>query len=210
LSGGSLSIAGVDVKRGIAMTGGTEAGYRKVLAQFCKDAADRLPLFVAVPAGGEFPLFTIQAHALKSAAATIGAAALSEEAAALEAAGKAGDTAAITEKLPGFHGALSRLIEGIGQALDEKKEAPAEPGGEDPSPTAFHRSLAALKASLEAKDMKGIDRALGDLEKLPLAGKDREAVQAISDKVLMGEYEGAVDMVKEIKNEELKIKNERR
>jgi signal transduction histidine kinase/HPt (histidine-containing phosphotransfer) domain-containing protein/ActR/RegA family two-component response regulator len=198
LSGGSLSIAGVDVKRGIAMTGGTEAGYRKVLAQFCKDAADRLPLFAAVPAGGELSLFTIQAHALKSAAATIGAAALSEEAAALEAAGKAGDAAALTEKLPGFHEALSQLIDGIGKALDEKKEAPAGPGGDEASPAAFHRSLAALKASLEAKDMKGIDRALGDLEKLPLAGKDRETVQTISDKVLMGEYQEAVEIIGQI------------
>jgi CheY-like chemotaxis protein len=42
-------IPGLDTRKGIAMTGGTESGYRKVLAQFYKDAADRLDWFRDFP-----------------------------------------------------------------------------------------------------------------------------------------------------------------
>jgi signal transduction histidine kinase/CheY-like chemotaxis protein len=201
LSGaGSLVIPGIDVKRGVVMTGGTEASYRKVLVQFCKDAAARLYFFAAVPAEEDLPLFTIQVHALKSAAATIGAAALSAEAANLESAGKAGDTAAITENVSGFHARLSQLIEEIGKALGEEN-AGAEHENRDGKSSlrdSFYPLLSNLKAALETKNMKEIDRFLEELEKLPLDAKEREAVQAISDEVLMGEYQEAVEIIKSL------------
>jgi signal transduction histidine kinase/CheY-like chemotaxis protein/HPt (histidine-containing phosphotransfer) domain-containing protein len=127
-SGGSgLHIPGVDVNRGINMTGGVEAGYRKVLAQFCRDVLDRLgglKAFSPETADGpdadrNLAAFVIHVHALKSAAGTIGAAEVSAAAAALEAAGKAGDLVAIGEDLPGFCENLTKLIEGIGKALEE-------------------------------------------------------------------------------------------
>jgi HPt (histidine-containing phosphotransfer) domain-containing protein len=92
-----------------------------VLAQFRKDAVERLPVFAAPPAETALAAFAVQAHAIKSAAGTIGAAEVSAEAAALEAAGKAGDMAAIQEGLPKFREHLVRLIEGIGKTLEEKK-----------------------------------------------------------------------------------------
>jgi CheY-like chemotaxis protein len=83
-------IPGVDTAKGIAMTGGTIAGYRKVLAQFYKDAQERLALLQEPPDETALPVFVTQVHALKSASATIGAAEVSAEAAALEAAGRPG------------------------------------------------------------------------------------------------------------------------
>jgi signal transduction histidine kinase/CheY-like chemotaxis protein len=121
VSPGSLfSIPGVDAKKGIKMTGGTEAGYRRILTQFCKDAAARLGVFATVPtAEADLTAFTTQAHALKSATASIGAADISKEAAALEAAGKTQDMAVIQEGLPGFHEHLVKLIEMIKKALEQ-------------------------------------------------------------------------------------------
>jgi signal transduction histidine kinase/CheY-like chemotaxis protein len=152
-----LVIPGVDVKKGIAMTGGTPGGYRQVLAMFQKDAEDRLPLLRDFPVdislednstlSGEkrerqnsektLTLFVTQVHALKSAAAAIGAAEVSAQAAALEAAGKAGETAVIREKLPAFAEHLTALVEGIGAALNggaDGKEG-KEPGSEEFSGT---------------------------------------------------------------------------
>jgi hypothetical protein len=40
--------------------------------------------------------------------------------------------------------------------------------------------------------MKEIDRLLEEIEGLPLDAETREAVNAVSDKVLMGEYQGAI------------------
>jgi HPt (histidine-containing phosphotransfer) domain-containing protein len=105
-----IAIPGVDVRKGINMTGGTEASYRKVLVQFYKDAEARLPALSEIPAGKDMTAFSTHVHALKSAAGTIGTAEVSAEAAALEAAGKAGDTAAIAEKLPRFFKGRVELV----------------------------------------------------------------------------------------------------
>jgi HPt (histidine-containing phosphotransfer) domain-containing protein len=194
-----IVIPGVDTAKGIAMTGGTEAGYRKVLAQFYKDARERLPLLQHTPEPDALPLFVTQAHALKSASATIGAAEVSAEAAALEAAGKAGDMAAIREGLPSFHKHLTELIEEIGKVLEEGREAnngSLQAGGENRD--AVLPLLSALRAALEAKNMKDIDRLLEEIEQLPLDAETREAINVVSDKVLLGEYGEAVDITEKL------------
>jgi HPt (histidine-containing phosphotransfer) domain-containing protein len=187
-----IVIPGVDTAKGLAMTGGTEAGYRKVLAQFYKDAVERLPVFAVLPAGTGFAALATQAHALKSAAGTIGAAEVSKEAAALEVAGKAGDLKAIGEILPGFREHLARLIEEIGNALKEgreEKEAPGRKGKE-----AVADTLSALQAALETKNIKETDRLLEELEQTTEA-EMAEQITIISDKVLMGEYEKAIELI---------------
>jgi CheY-like chemotaxis protein len=189
----ALSIPGVDAKRGINMTGGTEAGYRKVLAQFCKDAAERLPVFAAPPAETATNAFATQAHAIKGAAGTIGAAEVSAGAEALETAGKAGDTAAIREALPLFHERLARLVEDIGKALEEdRKEAAAPSFGEENGVVVD--ALSALRAALEAKNMKETDRLLEELERIAET-EMAEQITNISDRVLMGEYTKAMELI---------------
>ncbi|MDR1099700.1 MAG: response regulator [Treponema sp.] len=223
----ALAIPGVDVKRGINMTGGTEAGYRKVLAQFRKDAADRLPFFAAfasetgdgdkafLPKTGNetndqfsegkldredsYRNLPAQAHAIKSAAGTIGAAAVSAEAAALEAAGKAGDLKTIGETLPGFREHVAELVENIGKALEdqgaEKDSGLPAAGGTE---SAALDLLPALRAALEAKNMKEIDRLLAELEQAAVNTETRERIEALSDKILMGEYGEAVEYIDKI------------
>jgi CheY-like chemotaxis protein len=190
-----ILISGVDTGKGITMTGGTEAGYRKVLAQFCKDAADRLPFFAGIPGETTLAAFAVQAHALKSAAGTIGALEVSAEAAILEAAGKTGDAQTIRETLPRFREHLARLIEGIGEFLEKKDEGTKSGSGKTEDPTAL---LPALRAALETKNMKEIDKLLEEIEQLPLNAGMKEAIDAVSDKVLMGEYEGAIAVIDEI------------
>ncbi|MDR2434218.1 MAG: response regulator [Treponema sp.] len=188
-----IVIPGVDVKKGIAMTGGTAAGYRKVLAQFYKDAQERLTLLQAPPEPEALPVFVTQVHALKSASATLGAAEVSAEAAALETAGKAGDTMAITEKLPGFYKGLSELVKAISEAM--KNEQGIMNNEEKDNYPLFADTCSLLKAALEAKDMKEIDRLLEELEQLTLDAETRETINAVSDKVLMGEYGEALERV---------------
>jgi CheY-like chemotaxis protein len=217
---GGLIIPGVDVNRGINMTGGTEPGYRKVLVQFYKDAAERLPIFAPTETKGgdndRFPggkpdrkadpqlsAFTTQAHAIKSAAGTIGAEGVSKEAAALEAAGKAGDIRMIHRILPGFYEHLVQLLEGIGKVLEEdrSRELPGtarnSPEGTEKSPETSAPScfsaLSALRAALDAKSMKEVDRLFEEIDRLPLDAITRDAVNDISDRVLMGEYEEALE-----------------
>ncbi|MDR3172634.1 MAG: response regulator [Treponema sp.] len=201
---GGLVIEGVDVNRGITMTGGTEAGYRKVLAQFYKDADERLDWLMDFlteykqlsrrDAEKSLAEFIIQVHALKSAAGTIGAVDVSKEAATLEEAGKAGDTTAVGELLPAFYVQLSKLVSMIEEVLemDDQNETGDREGRND---SAVMEKLELLRDALKAKNMKNIDRLLEDLETAAMDSKTREGINAVSDKVLMGEYEGAIDSV---------------
>jgi signal transduction histidine kinase/CheY-like chemotaxis protein len=189
-----LCIPGVDVKQGINMTGGTEAGYRKVLAQFYRDAAERLSVFAETPEETALAVFASQAHAIKSAAGTIGAGEVSAEAAVLEAAGKAGDTQTIRTTLPGFHERLGLLAGEIRKVLEEGREERGEsPRAEDRA--AVLSALSALGAALEEKNMKGIDKLLEEMEGLSLDEKTQDAINAVSDKILMGEYRNAQEEI---------------
>jgi CheY-like chemotaxis protein len=195
-----IAIPGVDVKQGVNMTGGAIEGYKKVLSMFRRDAEERLALLQEPPEPEALPLFVTQVHALKSAAGTIGAAEVSREAAALEAAGKGvlagspADMAVIREGLPQFRHRLTELIEGIENVLEETREGESaeRPAG---SGEAAFKLLAPLRAALEEKNMKEIDRLLEELEQLPLDGETREGINAVSDKVLMREYGKALEAV---------------
>ncbi|MDR2785823.1 MAG: response regulator [Treponema sp.] len=110
-------IKNLDTMKGLALTGGTETGYRSVLASFYYDARGRLDFFLELPEAENLSLFIVQVHALKSASAAIGAAKISAEAAALEEAGTRGSIGDIEDKLPVFYEDLSDLVSAIGEAL---------------------------------------------------------------------------------------------
>jgi signal transduction histidine kinase/CheY-like chemotaxis protein len=204
-AGPSFSINGLDTARGIAMTGGTEAGYRGVLAAYYRDARERLPLLENPPEEA-LSLFVIQVHALKSASASIGAAELSREAAELEGAGKSGDLPAIREKLPAFREGLARLVGELEKSgileepeTGEEDSAPGPQGtdgsqGTDgPEGTAKPEGsllplLVSLKEAFEKSDLREIDYLMERLEKAAPAGKEKRLLSDISDKLLMAEY----------------------
>jgi signal transduction histidine kinase/CheY-like chemotaxis protein len=187
-----IKIAALDVATGIAMTGG-EASYRKVLAVFRKDALKRLPLLEHVPGEPELSLFTTNVHALKSAAATIGAASVSKEAAELEAAGKAGDLSFITGRLPQFYRDLQKLAEQIERALNEGTPGEAEGGtGFAGSCIPLFRELA---AALEQLDIGTIRRILGELVGKSFDAKTKEAINNISNAVIMSDFEEAINEI---------------
>jgi CheY-like chemotaxis protein len=208
-----LTIPGVDTAKGLAMTGGTEARYRKVLTSFYKDAGERLPLLKTFLDGDsppkhenperDFHAFSIQVHALKTAAATIGAALLSKEAADLEAMslavakdiGKAEDMTAIRKSLPPFLEHLKKTAEEIQKAVEKNsgEREGGEKGGENPS--LYREIFLSLKEALERKDLETADRLLTDLEGNPLDTKTREAVEAVSDHVLITEFDAAIDVI---------------
>jgi signal transduction histidine kinase/CheY-like chemotaxis protein len=202
---GNMIIEGVEVNRGISLTGGTEAGYRKVLVQFVADAAERLDwledFFVEYRAGddrqnSELDLagFTTRVHALKGAAATIGAAEAAKDAAALEAAGRAGDTGAIGELLPAFWTRLLNLVNAIEDAL--KKNGERETG--DKKDLSFVTSqFRLLRAALEAKNMKDIDRLIEEIE-AAVDEQMRKGINIVSEKVLMGEYKAAISEIERL------------
>jgi signal transduction histidine kinase/CheY-like chemotaxis protein len=200
------SIPGVDTTKGIAMTGGTEALYRQVLALFQKDALDRLPKLQALPDETALPLFITNVHALKSASASIGAAEVSEQAAKLEAAGKSADLAYIKDNLPNFTEHLTQLAKNIRAALQLNEPAvPDQPTPDSPLPTPNSSLLTAhcslftdLQAALKSQNAAEIDRILDELNQKQLDSKTRETLEKISDDVLMTEFDNALKSIEEL------------
>jgi CheY-like chemotaxis protein len=185
-----IEIEGLDVSRGLAMTGGTVEGYIKVLGTYCRDAEKRLEILSGVPDKNSLASFTTQVHALKSASASVGAAALSEKAAILEDAGKRGDIAAISEGLDGFREALSGLADRIRRAL------PSGDANQDGGETALDKTaLLRLKEALEAEDIGAADGILDELKNKSIRREADDMLSGISDFLLLSDFKASADMI---------------
>jgi len=197
-----IPLPGIDLQHGIAMTGGTIAGYRQVLSVFLKDTQERLVLLQKTPAEAELPVFITQTHAIKSASSSIGADKVSKEAARLEAAGRSGDLAFISENLESFVECLTELVNGV--------EAALEMGALD-SETASSESylpivnlLNELELALQSQKAAEIDYVLEELMRQPLDADIKAALEQISNDVLMAEYGDAMKIVEELKVSKLR------
>ena len=194
------SISNLDVKRGIARTGGTIENYFSVLSMFCRDTEERLPVFQTVPDADTLSFFTTQAHAIKSAAASIGAGEVSSKAAALEAAGRAGDLPKIEENLSGFAAELKELNAGIQKAIMSHNEMKQPRSGENVSP-ALESLLRELKEALASKKATSdIFNILNEMNKVGLDKENRDFLEKISYHVLMGEFEDAAKIADKFKS----------
>jgi CheY-like chemotaxis protein len=200
----ALKIEGVDVGRGIAMCGGTEAAYRDILSIYQKDVADRLfelrSFMGAIEAGSEpdpsaLSSFTTQVHALKSASASIGAAVISGAAAALEDAGKKKDPAFIRESLPSFCANLAALRARIADCLAAGSEDGSDAAGAADA-CGIEADLLLLASALEAADIAAIDGILESLQAKTLSAADKEKVSTLSDCVLVSDFDAAISLIK--------------
>jgi signal transduction histidine kinase/CheY-like chemotaxis protein/HPt (histidine-containing phosphotransfer) domain-containing protein len=196
----SLVIPGVDVQRGISMTGGTMSSYKQVLALFRKDAQDRLPILQTLPEAGDISSFVTQVHALKSASGSLGATDISTKAARLESAGKIGDIKYIKANLDGFAQGLAELVINIGAALeaDAAEADTAEPASAAASSISVS-VLNELEDALQSQNTPEIDRILEELMRQNFDKKTKTALERISDDVLMAEFDNAIITVEELR-----------
>jgi len=220
------SINGIDTVKGIAMTGGTAEGYRRVLSMFRRDAEERVQKFrfflYESMGSGKFPekhlaLFITQIHALKSALATIGAAEISNKAERLEVAAKNKELSLILDSLPDFVEQLAELLKNIRSSLEAGQEkAAAKSGGQGILGQMFGKKNAdkyksvkgdsskyfplfiKLTEALASQNLINIDRILFDLNKAPLDPRTKEILEHISDQILMTEFESAIKTIKEL------------
>jgi len=190
-----FDIPGVNVKSGIAATGGTFAGYRRVLKILYKDTQERLLLFndEAKNTQAVSAEFTTHIHALKSALATIGAGELSAVAASLEKAGRAGDRDYINENLSVFTQQLQSLVNNIKIAFDnEEKESKENYENISDYHSLFNGLVAMLKSKAPASDINII---IDDLSQKSFEPDVIEALNNISSEILMAEYDNALQII---------------
>ncbi|MCL2211918.1 MAG: ATP-binding protein [Treponema sp.] len=196
-------INGVDMQRGITLTGGTEAGYFSVLSTFYKDAKDRLKLLRSTLDKENLNLFITHVHALKSASGAIGAAEISAEAAYLEEAGKEEDWAFINGNFDRFMERLSQLAEDIAAALEPKFIAERKTDGIEQisgNNEELFALLAQLENALKSNNAEEIDRILSEINNQSLDEKTSGIIDRISDDILITEFDNAIKTIKELIN----------
>jgi len=190
----ALSIAGIDMAKGLAMLSGSQDAYRQILITFSEDVEERLTLLQNTPGADTLSAFITSVHALKSASASIGAMELSAQALGLETAGKAGDMAFIRENLPAFAKRLQEMAGGIKEwekiMKERDSEKPAAAGGvENDSIIPLLRELAQALKLQKADD---IDEIMERIMERPLDTGLKAAIEQISDEVLVAEYDKAM------------------
>ncbi|UHQ23528.1 ATP-binding protein [Lysobacter sp. 5GHs7-4] len=99
----------LDVQVLNALTGGSDAEARSLLAEFLDATVQDLQALHAARVDGDTIALTRQAHKIKGAARMVGAAELAQAGGALEAAGRAGDWPAILPLAADLDTALQRL-----------------------------------------------------------------------------------------------------
>ncbi|MDR3322294.1 MAG: Hpt domain-containing protein, partial [Synergistaceae bacterium] len=198
---GFTRIDGLDTAKGMALTGGSPANYRSVLALYCRDAETRIAFLDLPNAEADLKNFSTQVHALKSASASIGAVEISQEAALLEDAGRRGDMEAISERVSDFRESLVSMVQRIQTALDAFRELPSD-GKEgvylySGSDEILSR-LRLLKEVLAVGDVGAADKLLAELGALRLDKETSAALSDISDLVLISEFREAEKMLGEL------------
>jgi HPt (histidine-containing phosphotransfer) domain-containing protein len=227
---GLIPIQGIDIEKGIAMTGGTEDAYRQVLSIFRKDTEERLQrlrffIYETMNTGtGMFPekhltSFITQIYALKSVLATIGAETLTQEAYKLEIAGKDKDLVFITNNLPDFIEHLAELAKNVRTVIDGKTDDGAsKQGGSSFLRQIFSRQkqdkaqgakienadlitlFEKLVIALKSHNVSEVDPLLFELSKSQTDSKTKEIINHISDEVLMTEFSSAITTINEFIN----------
>jgi PAS domain S-box-containing protein len=193
-----FSIEGLNVKKGIAISTGSLEYYMETLTTFYEDGLERIGALRECLDNGDISLYTTYIHALKSAAASVGAEDLSDLAAGLEAAAKRENLTFIKTHSEDFITELELMLERIKNAV--LKNNGSRDAGEDSEDTGIAEELAVLMKALEDMDAGAINQTLATLQKAARSERDSEAVRSISAKILVSEYEEAIDLIKVLLN----------
>ena len=189
-----IEIQGLDMKKGIFLSGGTVESFMETLSIFCKDGFEKLKDLKTYLEAKNLDLYTIHVHALKSASANIGAAKLSEKAAALEAAGERKNLEFVELHTPELFGALELLIDRINSALARYGADKAEKD-KNYTPDLLEFNLGELKAGLLNLNAGIINQTIQELQKCAQSSDLSGRINNLADRILLGDYDEAVAMV---------------
>jgi HPt (histidine-containing phosphotransfer) domain-containing protein len=184
-----LEIAGLNIAKGIEMTGGTLEMYIETLAIYYKDGHEKLKEIKDSLDAGNISDYTIYVHALKSASASIGAAEISETAKALEEAGKQEDLVYINAHTAQFLTDLQTVLSNISAAIPIIQPESREISGE------LRNELHKLKYALNASDAAAIDRLINNIKRKE---HDNAFIGDMLETALTGAYEKAVLLIDEL------------
>ncbi len=183
-----IEIDTVDVKKGIAMTGGTVKNYMRTLTVFYNDGLQKIEEIEKSLETNNYSLYTTYVHALKSALANIGATGLSETAKQLEMAGKEEDLKYIKLHNAQFLMSLKLLLNDINILISANNEGKQK---ELTDTETLKSRLNKLKEAYDTLDPDAIDEASNGLHEFVQVDEIGDYVEKILQNTLIGEYNKA-------------------
>ena len=190
--GAGIRIEGLNVQKGIAMSGGTAENYKRTLGIFLRDGAQKIGEIKKCLETDDLPLYIIHVHSLKSAAANIGADELSALAFTLEAAGHEGDLDFIKARNGRLLSELESLLDDIGSVLNADKQ------GGDLGVELLKAGLSKLAEAIESIDPRAINAAVKDIQPFTQSVDIGGAVEDILQNTLIGEYDDALSGINKL------------
>ncbi|MDR2572341.1 MAG: response regulator [Oscillospiraceae bacterium] len=193
-----LNIDGLDVDKGMQMTGGMKDLYLEILATYIEDSLERVDVIKECMDTGNLPLFTTHVHALKSASANVGATELYEMAIALENAGNNEDASYINSNGSIFLTKLRSMIENVTNALterDEKQESSVAASGGPTDDKQINAQLQELKTAIEELNASAMNKIDSSLQSLAVNSNKLSIIRKISNNILVGEYDEAIELI---------------
>jgi len=191
--GDETEIVGLDINTGIARTGGRAEIYVEILEVFCRDSQKKDAEIRQCLKSGDWKLFTIYVHALKSALASIGALELSQLARTLEEAGNQVNETFIRERTTVFLQELAELTARIRGYLSRDDGDGEEGTGDEVQ--FLTTQLTALKQALADIDIRSADEAVEQLRSGCWTRNVQQKLEQVYDFILVFEYESAVRVI---------------
>jgi len=192
---GGIVIFGVDVRKGIHLTGGGFENYLQTLAIFYTDGLNKLNEIESCLVNGDWTLFTTHVHALKSASASIGADTISVAAEALETAGLHDDTGFIGTHVHKFLADFDNLLKSINEVIES---ADSKPSHAYVDIEVLKAGLLSLKTAFDDYDAPVISDKVENLRDVARNTSFSEAIEKIQQLKLVGDYDGAVLLIEEL------------
>jgi len=195
----TVEIEGLNVIKGLSISGGSPEYYMETLATFIEDGTERIEQLKDCLADGDMHMYCTCVHALKSAAGSVGADDLSGLAYTMELAAKQEDITFIKMRHDEFITMLDALLVRIKQAISAHGK---RRGSKDSANAELIKpELIKLMDALRALDAGAMNSAIGTLQKLARAENLAGTVRNISTKILMSEYDEAMELAEEMLGE---------
>jgi CheY-like chemotaxis protein len=194
LSSAEIMIDGLDVEKGISLTGGSVELYYKALGAFYDDGRERKDEILKCLDTGNLRMFSTHTHGLKSALAIIGADAASEMAYALEKAGMRGDLSFMETASKQFIEVLEQLLNGIKDVLSTNEEE-NDKAGISFETELFYTVLNTLLEALKNVDAGLVNQTIDILLEFDCPDDIKAIVKKISNHIIMVEYEQAGKLI---------------
>ena len=189
-----FNIKGLDIDKGILLTGGTPEYYLETLATYYNDGQERLTEIMDCYKEKNISMFITSVHALKSASANIGAGDLSEAAYTLEMAALQEDMKNLDASIDKFCSMLKDILENIHGAL-QAHSLELKSKGDMIDPEELKTMLTELKTALENFDIDGINQSIDRLLHSKLTDVTVSAIREISKHTLVAEYDEAIKLI---------------